>query len=647
MALSENGVNPDPREKELVLHDAEDALARMRLIADVCIGAFFSAEDDKARERERVRRFELVQRWLAEKDAKRRTTVEQELRGLQGELRRRQVPFHWMLEFPDVFWGSRPDPLEDGARNGAAFMDAFVGNPPFLGGTMISSKYGEQYLHWLATVAGRPGNRADLCAYFLLRARDLVGRHGLLGFVTTNTIAQGDTRELGLAFITAGNATISAAVTNLPWPGAAAVIVSIVHVAFGRVREVARPVLNGAEVVAIDSHLEPHAERSAASRLRSNATLCYLGVKIYGQGFLLTPAERDALVRKKPRNAERIRPYLGGEEINTNPTLSHDRYAIDFGQLGLEECKRWPELLAIVNERVKGERDRMPQSAAAKQLKKNWWRYFRPRLELYEAIAPLERCLVTSQVTKHLVFSFQPTDRIFSQKLCVFPLGNYTAFATLQSRVHEPWVWLLSSTLKADLNYSATDCFETFPFPTSDPRIALPGLEKSGKALYEARAAYMVATNRGLTKTYNALKDPGCRERDVLRMRELHEAMDRAVLEAYGWSDLKVPPFCAKDSAALAALERFEAEVIDRLYALNTERAAEETRLGLGAKPSKGAGKARSMKASVDRPKLRSVPPPPREAPSEPAIPKSARPGPANVRSVGRPGTMVAKKSAS
>lgn len=96
----------------------------------------------------------------------------------------------------------------------------------------------------------------------------------------------------------------------------------------------------------------------------------------------------------------------------------------------------------------------------------------------------------------------------------------------------------------------------------------------------------MVETDKGLTKTYNALKDPQNQDRSIVHLRTLHEAMDRAVLEAYGWQDLKVPPFCPQTEAEQAALKRFEAEVIDRLYALNAARAAEEERLGLG-KPSK------------------------------------------------------------
>src|SRR5690606_16861096 len=124
-------------------------------------------------------------------------------------------------------------------------------------------------------------------------------------------------------------------------------------------------------------------------------------------------------------------------------------------------------------------------------------------------------------------------------------------------RVHEVWARLLSSSMKTDLRYAASDCFETFPFPQSDPRTVISELETIGETLYALRATYMVGTDQGLTKTYNVLKDPQCTDSLILELRHLHEELDRAVLRAYpklqgvgsndpnvvGWSDIAVPPF--------------------------------------------------------------------------------------------------------
>ena len=143
--------------------------------------------------------------------------------------------------------------------------------------------------------------------------------------------------------------------------------------------------------------------------------------------------------------------------------------------------------------------------------------------------------------------------------------------------------------MKTDLNYSATDCFEPFPFPAPDPRTEIPTLEAIGERLYTARAKYMLDTQQGLTKTYNALKDPDCADPAILALRGLHIELDRAVLHAYGWDDIEVPPYTTpRTPAERLTFEAFEDAVLDCLFALNAERAAEEERQGLrNKKPGK------------------------------------------------------------
>jgi hypothetical protein len=259
----------------------------------------------------------------------------------------------------------------------------------------------------------------------------------------------------------------------------------------------------------------------------------------------------------------------------------------------LSQARAWPQLLQVVETRVKPERQKLRlDNSSARVLRDKWWRFQAHRPALYETVSALDRCLVTAIVSKHLTFSFQPTNRIYSDQLYVFPVDTFSFFAVLQSRVHEPWARLLSSSMRTDLRYSASDCFETFPFPQPDPRKLIPLLESAGKRLYEGRATYMGQTDQGLTKTYNMLKDPGCEDSRIIELRRFHEEMDRAVLDAYGWIDIVVPPFCIASDADRAALRAFEDEVIDRLYVLNAERAREEQRLGAGgAKKKSGEGK--------------------------------------------------------
>jgi hypothetical protein len=592
-------------EKRRLLELAELAMDRVKLVADACVGAFFAADKPKTREQERLKRLAVIEGWLGGEQG-RRTEVEEWSR----EIRDKHAPFHWHVELPEVFFLERADPLDGGRINRAAFLDAFVGNPPFLGGMLISSAHsmGRRYLDWLELLIDGGGNRADLVAHFFRRLSKLLGAHGAIGLISTNTISQGDTRTVGLhELLRREDFIIYNATRSIAWPGEAAVSVSVVHLARGApATAVTEYHLDDIKVNAINSRLRGSPERLDPAVLRANEDLSFIGVKIYGQGFVLRSEERAQLITRDRRNAELIHPYLGGEEVNSSPMQEHSRYVIDFGQRTLAQAQAWPDLLEVVIERVKPERDLVNRAV----YRERWWQYAEPQLRMRAAVAGLERCLVSSQVTKHLIFSFQPTDRVFSHKLNVFPMDSLTSFAILQSRVHEPWAWLLSSTMKNDLNYSATDCFETFPFPQSNPRVVIPSVEAIGERFYFERARYMADSNQGLTKASNALKDPNCDEPRIVAIRGLHEDMDRAVVDAYGWTDLVVPPFCPKNSEEQRALEQFKDAVIDRLFVLNAERAEEEKRLG-AAKPQKrkrgATGKGGGKKGS--KPKIKTTGP--------------------------------------
>lgn len=587
------------REKERLLWDAQDALDRVRLIGDLVVGAFFAHEKDKDRETERVRRLELVKSWLSEGG-----TAPDDLLGMQAQIKQSMAPFHWMAEFPEVFYAGRPDPLDDELVNKAAFMDGFVGNPPFAGKNGISENGGPLYIPWLQELHPGAHGAADLSAHFFRRAEHLLGEHGTIGLISTDAIAQGDTRSSGIQPIVGRGARIYHAASQMRWGGDAAVFVSVVHLAKGRPGNAINECwLDGHRVASINSRLRAGEERPDAENLQANNELSFQGAIIRGPGFILTPEGREAIIASSNRNSERIFPYIGGEEINSSPTQSFDRYVINFGAMPLDEAERWPDLIGIVRERVKPERDSRDHNPIALREKKFWWLYRSDVPETRAAIAQLDRCLVNSQVSKHLVFAFQPTDRIFANTLNVYPFDKSGVLAVLQSHVHEVWARLLSSefgssSIGAVLRYAPSDCFRTFPFPQPNPRTLIPALEEIGERLYTIRASYMLSENVGLTTTYNRIKDPANQEPRIHELRRLHEEMDRSVLDAYGWTDIEVPPYCPLGDDDKKQLARFEDAVIDRLFVLNAQRAEEEKRAGLaaGAK-QKGAGKTAAKKA--------------------------------------------------
>ena len=311
------------------------------------------------------------------------------------------------------------------------------------------------------------------------------------------------------------------------------------------------------------------------------------------------------LIEQNPKNAEVIFPYIGGEEVNSSPTHAHHRYVINFGEMSEKEVREnYPDLMAIVEEKVKPERDKLGNNPDARRRKNNWWLWGRYTPALFRAIAGSDRVLVSAcGASKWFAPTFLPANCVFSHALAVFVFEDYSAFCGLQSQIHESWARFLGSSLEDRLRYTPSDCFETFPFPeetltpspsprtgegnkhktdelTPNPPLTPPsplvgeggwggeGLEAIGKTYYEYRAALMVRNNQGLTDTYNRFHDPHEDDSDILKLRELHDQMDRAVLDAYGWQDIETTCGFTLDYLDIE-LEDLPTEIQDRMASGN------------------------------------------------------------------------------
>lgn len=513
------GASDDVPAKARLLKEANEALDDVRRIGDLALSAFFEREKPKDRNLLLAKYSGDVQHWLDRRDNA--PSGENDL-----------TTFHWQVEFPEVF-----------ARENAGF-DAFVGNPPFAGKNTITASNGANYLQWLLELHAESHGNADLVAHFYRRAFDLLRTGGTFGLIATNTIAQGDTRGTGLRWIRHHDGTIFAARKRIKWPGQAAVVVSVVHVHKGSMP--APFELDGRSVNLITAFLFHAGSDDDPQRLPENADKSFQGSIVLGMGFTFDDTDKGgvanpialmrALIEKDPRNAERIFPYIGGEEVNDSPTHQHHRYVINFGQMSEAEARRWPDLMAIVEAKVKPERMKNNREG----YRRYWWQYGEKRRELAEAIRGLDRVLAIARISQTGAFTLLPARYVINEKVVVFATDALGAFALLQSRVHETWARTFSSTLKDDLQYTPSECFETFPFPASWE--GGTALEEIGRSYYEIRSKLMVDNNEGLTETYNRFHDPDETDAGIVRLRGLHAAMDRDVLDAYGWTD--IPTTC-------------------------------------------------------------------------------------------------------
>jgi MmeI, target recognition domain len=300
-------------------------------------------------------------------------------------------------------------------------------------------------------------------------------RHGgSLGLIATNTIAQGDTRTGGLACILASDGSIFRVVRRLRWPGEAAVIVSVVHVGRGPIKDQAW--IDGRRVNRISAFLIDGETDTDPFRLTA-VPFFSLGSKIYGQGFLFADGDDSAsplsamklLVDKySTLTGMRIFPYIGGEEVNSDPTHSPHRFAIYLSDLQTEEeLDQFPPLRDIVKRLVWPERMKLSSNPNSAPLKKRWWAYQAHRPELYEKLRRSDFAMLNSQVSPHLAFCIARPGAIYAHTLNVVPLASQSLFCSVQSRIHEVWARLLGSSMKDDLRYTPSECFETFPFPPS------------------------------------------------------------------------------------------------------------------------------------------------------------------------------------
>ncbi|MBQ9454448.1 MAG: hypothetical protein IJU53_02115 [Thermoguttaceae bacterium] len=518
-------------------------------------------------------------------------------------------PFHWALEFPEVFQ--------------AGGFDAICGNPPFSGGQHLTGTLGTAYRNYLVNhIADETKGSADLVAYFYLNAFRLLKPDGIFGLIACNTIAEGDTRQVGLERILKQGGTIIAANPNVPWSGTAAVVVSLVFVA--KTSSWTGPYfLNDEPVEKISAFLSSEDEWTPKV-LKANENQSFQGSIVLGLGFTMSEEETQAYIKKDPKNAEVLFPYLNGEDLNSDPQQKPSRWVINFWDWPLDRKApgRWetadskmkkeyltnghvppdypgrvaadfPELLEIVEEKVKPEREK----SADKTARTKWWQFLRPRPELYHAIGrggsfvkhhegwekfkSLPETLAITLHTKYFQPAFVPNTFVASHALAIFSEYSKAHFAILSSSIMTEWVWKLGSRLGATtVRFTPSDCYETFPFPVDyDSR-----LETLGEEYDVLRRAIMTSEEIGLTKLYNRFHTPEERDPRFERLRELQREIDEAVLRSYGWEIPldhgfhQVPYLPPKDSLRYTISDPARLRILRHLSRLNHERWEEEER---------------------------------------------------------------------
>ena len=468
-----------------------------------------------------------------------------------------------------------------------------VGNPPFMGGKDLRARLGDDYVQALWAAHSHMNESADFVMYWWDRAAELLTRKDTVlrrfGFVTTNSISQVFQRRVMERHLKGKPPLrLLMAVPDHPWtkatPDAAAVRIAMTvaeaGAGEGRLLEVTRetgletdaPLIECAERWGvINSDLTVGVDFSQALALKANDGLSSRGMSLHGAGFIVTPEEAANLgLGKRSGLDKHIRDYRNGRDLTLRPrgVMVIDLFGLDVAEVRL----RFPEVYQHVAERVKPERDANNRAT----YKDNWWLFGEPRRELRPALAHLPRYIATVETAKHRVFQFLDASILPDNRLVLIALSDAYALGVFSSQIHVTWTLALGGTLEDRPIYTKSLCFDPFPFPLASAaqkkRIGVIAEELDGHrkrvladhAHLTLTGLYTVlerlragASAAELDPTERRIFDDGL----VLILKELHDELDVAVAQAYGWP------------AELPA----EA-VLANLVALNKERAQEEAR---------------------------------------------------------------------
>jgi SAM-dependent methyltransferase len=433
--------------------------------------------------------------------------------------------------------------------------DVIIGNPPFLGRYKVIEARGATYAAWLATQYPEVGGKSDYVVYWFRKAHDALPRGGRAGLVGTTAIRMGDTRRASLDYVVDHGGVIYDAVASQPWSGEAKVRVSIVNWSKGAVPGSRRLWLADgtvpSPVTEIPGSLSATTDVRAAKALRANNApqVCFVGQQPGHLGFVLSPDEARQLVAADPASAKVIYPYLIGDELvgEGGPT----RFVIDIAApdamtaaaLAPRAFQRLQTLVLPDRQRSADKERQRNEAALASNPRARltwhqrnfldaWWEHSWRRPVMLAALENLSRYIaipMIASVHRLPILSFVSPAIRPGNKAVVFALEDDYSLGILQSAVHIAWFRERGSRLKADLSYARRSVFDTFPWPQAPDQQAVDRVVEVVAELLAFRAERMA---QGITvgRQYDSLRAPG-----RSRLRDLHAALDGAVLGAYGF----------------------------------------------------------------------------------------------------------------
>jgi hypothetical protein len=260
-----------------------------------------------------------------------------------------------------------------------------------------------------------------------------------------------------------------------------------------------------------------------------------------------------------------------GKDLNQRPDCSGSRWIINFRDWPLQRAEEYPDCLDIVRRLVKPKRDTNKRAS----YRDFWWRYGEHRPGLYAAIERLDHVIAIAQTSSTVMPVVVPTGQVFDQKCNIFAFDDFANLAVLSSSIHMAWAMRYATTIRIDISYTLAGVFQTLPRPTSTSE-----LETLGQQLNVQRRELMLSRSWGLTSVYNRVHYPDVHDPVIQELRDIHVAIDEAVVRAYGWDDLdlKIGHHPTKIGIRWTVSKEARFELLDRLLEENHRRYELENR---------------------------------------------------------------------
>ncbi|MFB2876981.1 class I SAM-dependent DNA methyltransferase [Floridanema aerugineum] len=467
-----------------------------------------------------------------------------------------------------------------------------VSNPPFIGNARMREVLGDGYAETLRQVYQDVPDTVDFVMYWWHKAAELVrlGKVERFGFITTNSIRQVWQRKVIDFHLSQKNPIrLIFAISDHPWvDGGAAVTIAMTAAELDdrnkliRIANLGMVIAEGeannpedeAEQVKIQwqsvgqilCNLKSGADVVSTIPLQANRGLSSRGVTLAGQGFILDEAQLKQLGYLSSNLSKVIKKYRTGRGlIYPEP----DRFVIDlFGLTEEQLLNQYPLIYQWLVERVKPDRE----TNNRKSYRDNWWIFAEPRAKIRPALLDLNRYIVTPRTTKHRFFTFILENVIPESEVVAIALNDAYYLGTLSSRIHVTWALAAGGDLGGNTpRYNNSVCFDPFPFPDSTPEQKQKIRELGEKLDNHRKKVQSQHPEITITGMYNLLEKLRAGEAFtevdktynnkalVSTLKQIHDELDAAVLEAYGW-DQNIS----------------DEEILQRLVALNAERSAEE-----------------------------------------------------------------------